>query len=167
MEERGRGKRNMHSEKNKDERDRQLEAMTEEERDEYFREMRRERRLRQAKKGSAGKKAGGSGRHSSDFPCCSSWRSQRDHTFVITKSSGSGIVSNKDENKKGGGEAAEASAQTDLLAEADLKAAQYDYDGAVQLLKSDSSYDKNADFQAAVKKYEEAKAACVSWLWKK
>ena len=34
MEERGRGKRNMHSEKNKDERDRQLEAMTEEERDE-------------------------------------------------------------------------------------------------------------------------------------
>lgn len=46
MEERGRGKRNMHSEKNKDERDRQLEAMTEEERDEYFREMRRERRLR-------------------------------------------------------------------------------------------------------------------------
>ena len=30
MEERGRGKRNMHSEKNKDERDRQLEAMTEE-----------------------------------------------------------------------------------------------------------------------------------------
>ena len=28
MEERGRGKRNMHSEKNKDERDRQLEAMT-------------------------------------------------------------------------------------------------------------------------------------------
>lgn len=57
MEERGRGKRNMHSEKNKDERDRQLEAMTEEERDEYFREMRRERRL----------------------------RSQRDHTFCHYK----------------------------------------------------------------------------------
>ena len=38
--------------------------------------------------------------------------------------------------QKGGGEAAEASAQTDLLAEADLKAAQYDYDGAVQLLKA-------------------------------
>ena len=37
MEERGRGKRNMHSEKNKDERNRQLEAMTEEERDDYFR----------------------------------------------------------------------------------------------------------------------------------
>lgn len=54
MEERGRGKRNMHSEKNKDERDRQLEAMTEEERDEYFREMRRERRLRR-QKGSAGR----------------------------------------------------------------------------------------------------------------
>ena len=50
MEERGRGKRNMHSEKNKDERDRQLEAMTEEERDEYFREMRRERRLRRQKR---------------------------------------------------------------------------------------------------------------------
>lgn len=100
MEERGRGKRNMHSEKNKDERDRQLEAMTEEERDEYFREMRRERRLRRQK--GAPEEAGGSGRHSSDFPCCSSWRSQRDHTFCHYKSSGSGIVSNKDENKKAG-----------------------------------------------------------------
>ena len=119
-----------------------------------------------AKKG-APEEAGGSGRHSSDFPCCSSWRSQRDHTFVITKSSGSGIVSNKDENKKGGGEAAEASAQTDLLAESDLKAAQYDYDGAVQLLKSDSSYDKNADFQAAVKKYEETRPPAFPADWKK
>ena len=27
----------------------------------------------------------GSGRHSSDFPCCSSWRSQRDHTFCHYK----------------------------------------------------------------------------------
>lgn len=54
MEERGRGKRNMHSEKNKDERDRQLEAMTEEERDEYFREMRR-REGCAGKKGSAGR----------------------------------------------------------------------------------------------------------------
>ena len=49
MEERGRGKRNMHSEKI--EREGQAAgAMTEEERDEYFREMRRERRLRRQKR---------------------------------------------------------------------------------------------------------------------
>ena len=162
MEERGRGKRNMHSEKNKDERDRQLEAMTEEERDEYFREMRRERRLRRQKR-ERRKKLAVLGATAVISLVVVVGAVSGITRFVIAKSSGSGIVSNKDENKKGGGEAAEASAQTDLLAEADLKAAQYDYDGAVQLLKSDSSYDKNADFQAAVKKYEEAKAACVSW----
>lgn len=162
MEERGRGKRNMHSEKNKDERDRQLEAMTEEERDEYFREMRRERRLRRQKR-ERRKKLAVLGATAVISLVVVVGAVSGITRFVITKSSGSGIVSNKDENKKGGGEAAEASAQTDLLAEADLKAAQYDYDGAVQLLKSDSSYDKNADFQAAVKKYEETKATCVSW----
>lgn len=65
------------------------------------------------------------------------------------------------------GEAAEASAQTDLLAEADLKAAQYDYDGAVQLLKSDSSYDKNADFQVAVKNTRRQRPPAFPGRWKK
>lgn len=163
MEERGRGKRNMHSEKNKDERNRQLEAMTEEERDDYFRELRRERRLRRQKRERWKKLAVLGATAVISFVVVVGAVSGITR-FVITKSSGSGTASNKDENKKGGGEAtAEASAQTDLLAEANLKAAQYDYGGAVQLLKSDSSYDKNADFQAAVKKYEETKATCVSW----
>ena len=78
MEERGRGKRNMHSEKNKDERDRQLEAMTEEERDEYFREMRRERRLRRQKR-ERRKKLAVLG------ATAVIWRSQRDHTFCHYK----------------------------------------------------------------------------------
>ena len=122
MEERGRGKRNMHSEKNKDERDRQLEAMTEEERDEYFREMRRERRLRRQKR-ERRKKLAVLGATAVISLVVVVGAVSGITRFVITKSSGSGIVSNKDENKKGGGEAAEASAQTDLLAEADLKAA--------------------------------------------
>ena len=118
MEERGRGKRNMHSEKNKDERDRQLEAMTEEERDEYFREMRRERRLRRQKR-ERRKKLAVLGATAVISLVVVVGAVSGITRFVITKSSGSGIVSNKDENKKGGGEAAEASAQTDLLAEAD------------------------------------------------
>lgn len=101
MEERGRGKRNMHSEKNKDERDRQLEAMTEEERDEYFREMRRERRLRRQKR-ERRKKLAVLGATAVISLVVVVGAVSGITRFVITKSSGSGIVSNKDENKKAG-----------------------------------------------------------------
>ncbi len=47
------------------------------------------------------------------------------------------------------------------------KAAQYDYDGAMELLKKDASYSSNSDMQNAVSKYEEAKASCKSYCWKK
>lgn len=51
----------------------------------------------------------------------------------------------------------------DTMKAAELKAAQYDYDGAIELLKKDASYSSNSDMQSAVKKYEETKASCKSW----
>ena len=104
MEERGRGKRNMHSEKNKDERNRQLEAMTEEERDDYFRELRRERRLRRQKRERWKKLAVLGATAVISFVVVVGAVSGITR-FVITKSSGSGTASNKDENKKGAGKA--------------------------------------------------------------
>lgn len=53
--------------------------------------------------------------------------------------------------------------QPTVLEEANLLAAQYDYDRAIELLKSDRSYDRNQEMQDAVKKFEEIKATCVSW----
>lgn len=49
------------------------------------------------------------------------------------------------------------------FAKAKLMAAQYDYDGAIGILKKCDSYKENADMQNAVKKYEEDKASCVVW----
>ncbi|MDO4297637.1 MAG: polysaccharide deacetylase [Lachnospiraceae bacterium] len=48
-----------------------------------------------------------------------------------------------------------------VIAEADRKAAQYDYDGAVELLKSQTGYDTNTALQEKVAGYEASKAACV------
>ena len=49
------------------------------------------------------------------------------------------------------------------LTQAELYAAQYDYDKAIDVLKKDASYNDNKDMQAAVKKYEETKATCKPW----
>ena len=49
------------------------------------------------------------------------------------------------------------------LGEAQRMAAQYDYDGAISLLKSDAGYEKNTELQAAVSEYEKQKAACVPY----
>lgn len=50
-----------------------------------------------------------------------------------------------------------------VLQKAELLAAQYDYDRAIQLLKQDPDYEGNKEMQEAVKKFEETKATCVSW----
>lgn len=50
-----------------------------------------------------------------------------------------------------------------VLQKAELLAAQYDYDSAIQLLKKEPDYEKNEKMQQAVKKFEETKATCVSW----
>ena len=58
--------------------------------------------------------------------------------------------------------ASSKSSPKDTLKAAELKATQYDYDGAIELLKADTSYSSDSDMQSAVKKYEEAKASCKS-----
>ena len=58
---------------------------------------------------------------------------------------------------------ADLKSQEDVLADAKLMAAQYDYDGAISLLKKQSSYKENTDMQNAVKSYETDKASCKSW----
>lgn len=74
---------------------------------------------------------------------------------------------NKNPEGTGTGETEETketqSKGSDVLAEAALKAAQYDYDGAIELLKGDSSYSSSDKMQKAVKDYEATKATCTSW----
>lgn len=49
------------------------------------------------------------------------------------------------------------------LKQADLMAQQYDYDGAIELLKGQKDFDSNSEMQEAVKEYESQKAQCVAW----
>ncbi len=49
------------------------------------------------------------------------------------------------------------------LAEAELLAQMYDYDGAVQLLQDSEFYEKSSEMQSAVADYEAQKDACISW----
>ena len=49
------------------------------------------------------------------------------------------------------------------LEQASLMAAQYDYDKAIELLKSQPDYDSNTDMQNAVSEYENTKAACTEY----
>ena len=79
-------------------------------------------------------------------------------------------VSNASSNSNGdkqteGSEATQETAVSgkDALTTAEFKAKQYDYDGAIEILKKDASYSENQDMQNAVKKYEDAKASCKSW----
>lgn len=50
-----------------------------------------------------------------------------------------------------------------LLEQAEFLAAGYDYDRAIDLLKSASNYEENFDYSSAVSRYEEAKAALVPY----
>ncbi len=50
-----------------------------------------------------------------------------------------------------------------LLEQAQLMAAQYDYDGAIDLLKSSEEYEGNAEFAAAVSDFERSRDACVPY----
>ena len=50
-----------------------------------------------------------------------------------------------------------------VLTAAKKKAAQYDYDGAIKLLKNDNAYNYNVHFQEAAKKYKNKKKNCIAW----
>ena len=54
-----------------------------------------------------------------------------------------------------------AEPESDIYAEAELMAAQYDYDGAIDLLKSQENYDSDTKAQAAVSDYEAIKETLV------
>lgn len=51
----------------------------------------------------------------------------------------------------------------DIAEQASLMARQYDYDGAVALLKSAEDYETNAEYQAAAAEYQKMKEACVPY----
>lgn len=51
----------------------------------------------------------------------------------------------------------------ELGAQAELLAMQYDYDGAIGLLKSAEGYEQNAQYQTAVAAYQKSKEACVPY----
>lgn len=165
MKERDRGKSNFRKETDKENQERILKSMTEEERDQYFDELRRKRREKRMKKQKQERRKKlavlGATAVISVFVLAGSVRGIAG--YFITKTTETKIQKEKKENKKAEAASKEASARTDLLAQAEHKAAQYDYDGAIQLLKGDSGYDKNTEFQEAVKKYEEIKATCKPW----
>ena len=61
----------------------------------------------------------------------------------------------KDEPKPGTFEA--------VMQEADIKAAMYDYDVAIEMLKARPEFETSEEAKAAVARYEEDKAKCVKW----
>ncbi len=55
----------------------------------------------------------------------------------------------------------EASVDPSVLEQAEKMATGYDYDGAIELLKTVPSYESNPEITAAIGRYEETKATCV------
>ncbi|MBR4724407.1 MAG: polysaccharide deacetylase family protein [Lachnospiraceae bacterium] len=51
----------------------------------------------------------------------------------------------------------------EVIAAADLQAAMYDYDKAVETIKAYEGYEQEESMTAAIASYEEQKAACVKW----
>lgn len=164
MREKDRGKKGQQAIKETERKKRDPEFMTEEERDQYFdelREKRKQRKIRQ-KRNERRRKLAVLGATAVISLVVVAGAVNGITKFIITKTSSG--QSSKDQKKDEKGEASQqASAQTDVLAEAAQKAAQYDYDTAIQLLKSDSGFNENAEMQAAVSKYEETRDSCVSW----
>ena len=53
--------------------------------------------------------------------------------------------------------------EDDIMSQAELKAAQYDYDGAIELLKASSDFADSQDMQDKVAEYEQAKSELVEY----
>ena len=166
MERRDRDKRELKKKKPAEMGDRELQAMTEEERDRYFDELRKKRKEKRLMKQKIKRRKKlavlGAMAVVSVFVVAGSVRGIT--RFIIAKTSETEAKTQKDKDAgKTAEESKAVSAQTDLLAEAKRKAAQYDYDAAIQLLKSDQGYESNTEFQDAVKEFEETKASCKAW----
>lgn len=67
------------------------------------------------------------------------------------------------ENQGDSQEASVPAKEPTVLEQAERMAAQYDYDGAIQLLKSQPEYDSDSNMQKAADSYEETKASCVEY----
>lgn len=79
------------------------------------------------------------------------------------KKSGKNVKAENTDSEKEKDKLEEAGISGGTLQKAEILAAQYDYDKAIELLKQDPDYEKNEDMKQAVKKFEEIKATCVSW----
>lgn len=77
---------------------------------------------------------------------------------VMTGSSGA-----SDAEAGAAADTAVSSATSSLIAQADLMAAQYDYDGAVALLQSAAEYTTSQEMQDAVVKYQQTKESCTAY----
>lgn len=143
-------------------RDRELQNMTEEERDEYFQKLRRQRKLRRQQREKRKKlvvlatmafvsvaAAAGAVRGISSFV-----GGRIHHSKAET-------AADREEAEKK--EAKEAAAGADILAQAELLAAQYDYDSAISLLEKSSQYKSSEEFQQAAESFRETKETCKSW----
>lgn len=85
-------------------------------------------------------------------------------TPEVSPDGGEGSLDGNDAGKDSGENASGLSAsEEEIQAQAERKAAQYDYDGAIALLKSAPGYSSNTVFQNAAAQYEQAKVACVSY----
>lgn len=69
----------------------------------------------------------------------------------------------EDSEKKADKEKEKEEKEKTPIEEADLLAAMYDYDGAIELLKSQPDYESDSQMQEAVKGYEATKATCVEY----
>ena len=67
-----------------------------------------------------------------------------------------------DETEPSTASSASSGEVSSILEEAKLLAMGYDYDGAIQLLKTVPSYEANADVTSAIEEYEATKASCVA-----
>lgn len=144
----------------------ELKNKTEEERDEYFREQRRKRRLRRQQQERRRKLIIlGATAAVSLFVIIGAARGIAGFISSRVGSSGKTETMAKAEDTESGSQKAQdkGAESQDLLDQANLLAAQYDYDSAIQLLQDSSGYEENTEYQNAVKSFQETKATCKPW----
>ena len=84
-------------------------------------------------------------------------------TEAMTETGDALAQSEQESGGEAAGEGKTQEAKTDLMSQAELMAMQYDYDGAIELLKSSSDFSGNQAMQEAVAEFEVAKAELVEF----
>ena len=91
---------------------------------------------------------------------------QKENKTQAGKDSGENISREPTPTEEVSGDSEDSTVKIDdneVLARADLLASQYDYDGAIDLLKKDPLYVSDQNMQTAVKKYEDTRSTCTAW----